>query len=85
MDESALREKVGQLLSEVHRFPARDEPSGTVGVGQAQGVQRSDVKREMAAIEDSLDQVRLAVKYLVFDLEATKRENRLLRDLLGEA
>jgi hypothetical protein len=84
VDESALREKVGQLLSEVHQFPER-EPSGTVGVEQAQGVRRSDVKREMAAIEDSLDQVRLAVKYLVFDLEATKRENRLLRDLLSEA
>ena len=84
MDESALREKVGQLLSEVQRLPERDS-SEAVGVEQAQGAHGSAVKREMAAIEDSLDQLRLAVKYLVFDLEATKRENRLLKELLGEA
>ena len=84
MDESALREKVGQLLSEVHRLPRRG-PSDVMDVGQADGVQGSAVKREMAAIEDGLDQIRIAVKYLVFDLEATKRENRLLRGLLGEA
>lgn len=84
MDESALREKVGQLLSEVHRFP-QHEKAEAIGVGQEDIAQGSAVKREMAAIEDSLDQVRIAVKYLVFDLEATKRENRLLKDLLGEA
>jgi len=84
VDESALREKVGQLLSEVHHLP-RTGQSDLMGAGQAGGAQGSSVKREMAALEDSLDQVRLAVKYLVFDLEATKRENRLLRDLLGEA
>lgn len=54
-------------------------------IAQADSVQGSAVKREMAAIEDGLDQIRIAVKYLVFDLEATKRENRLLRGLLGEA
>lgn len=84
MDESALREKVGQLLSEVHRLP-RSGQMEVMDAGQAKGVQGSSVKREMAAIEDGLDQVSLAVKYLVFDLEATKRENRLLRNLLGGA
>ncbi len=84
MDESALREKVGQLLSEVHRLP-RSAHLEVIDAGQANGVQGSVVKREMAAIEENLDQVRLAVKYLVFDLEATKRENRLLRNLLGGA
>ena len=29
-----------------------------------------------------LDRLRLRVKYLLFDLEATRRENRLLRQLL---
>jgi hypothetical protein len=43
------------------------------------------MRREMAALEDSLDHVRLAIKYLIFDLEATKRENRLLRDMMGDS
>lgn len=81
MDESALREKVGQLLSEVHRVPSAAEQGRAEG-GQAGG-HTSAMKREMVALEDGLDQIRIAVKYLVFDLEATKRENRLLKDLLG--
>lgn len=84
MDEAALREKVGQLLSEVHSLPGAAaapalEPARTFAPGS------SPMRREMAALEDSLDHVRLAIKYLVFDLEATKRENRLLRDMLGDA
>jgi hypothetical protein len=84
MDEAALREKVGQLLSEVHSLPG-------VSVKAAAGPERppaaggSAMRREMAALEDSLDHVRLAIKYMVFDLEATKRENRLLREMLGDA
>ena len=83
MDEAALREKVGQLLSEVHRLPGKAR-ADTRATAEAGGSMGSSVKSEMAALEDSLDQIRLAVKYLVFDLEATKRENRLLRDMLGE-
>jgi hypothetical protein len=83
MDETALRQKVGQLLAEVHRLPA--SPQGAVAsIRLANDPQASNVKREMAAIEDTLDRIRLAIKYLVFDLEATKRENRLLRQMLGD-
>lgn len=82
MDEAALREKVGQLLSEVHRLPAQ-----VPAVSEPHAAQQpvTAMKREMAAIEENLDHIRLAIKYLVFDLEATKRENRLLREMLGEA
>ena len=83
MDEAALREKVGQLLSEVQRKPetgTQQRPAKR----PAAGGPASAIRREMASLEDSLDHIRLAVKYLVFDLEATKRENRLLRGLLGE-
>jgi hypothetical protein len=79
MDEMALREKVGQLLSEVRNLPAVESE-----VAEAvHDVGTSVMKREMAALEDNLDQIRLAIKYLVFDLEATKRENRLLKEMLG--
>lgn len=83
MDEVALREKVGQLLSEVQRVPP--EAGQRKQVRRRQSPVASAMKREMATLEDGIDHVRLAVKYLVFDLEATKRENRLLRDLLGQS
>lgn len=83
MDEAALRQKVGQLLAEVHRLPP-GEPKAPAAKSPAAVLAGSGMKREMAALEDGLDQIRLAVKYLVFDLEATKRENHLLRRMLGE-
>jgi hypothetical protein len=84
MDEATIRAKVGQLLSEVNRLPAV-EPPATVDLASLSPHGPSAMRREMAAIDENLDQVRLAIKYLVFDLEATKRENRLLREMLGEA
>ena len=33
-------------------------------------------------LQESLDYLRLSIKYLVFDLEATRRENQYLRKLL---
>jgi hypothetical protein len=81
MDEAALREKIGEILSEAQGVPAVAEP-GAAGPGQREHRQPSGLRREMAALEDGLDHLRLAIKYLVFDLEATKRENRLLRELL---
>ena len=84
VDEATLRERVGQLLSEVHSSPA----SGAKAVAEQErsvAISHSPMRREMAALEDCLDHVRLAIKYMVFDLEATKRENRLLREMLGDA
>ena len=34
------------------------------------------------SLEESLDCLRLQVKYLLFDLEASRRENRYLRQML---
>ena len=35
-------------------------------------------------LQESLDYLRLSVKYLVFDLEATRRENAYLRRLVEQ-
>ena len=85
MDEAVLREKVGEILSEVQRLPTGDTAGGRTKPVNMIPSPGSAIRREMAAIEDCLDHVRLAIKYLVFDLEATKRENRLLREMLDDA
>jgi hypothetical protein len=35
-------------------------------------------------LQESIDFVRLSIKYMLFDLEATRRENQELRRLLDE-
>ncbi|MCE5278716.1 MAG: hypothetical protein ABFD92_13075 [Planctomycetaceae bacterium] len=37
---------------------------------------------ETDSVEADLDQLRLQMKYMLFDLEATRRENRYLRQML---
>lgn len=40
--------------------------------------------KSLADIQESLDYLRICIKYQVFDLEATRRENEYLRKLLEE-
>jgi hypothetical protein len=40
------------------------------------------MRRTVSELQESLDYLRLSIKYLVFDLEATRRENQYLRKLL---
>ena len=46
---------------------------------------RARIKASVAELQESLDYLRLSVKYLVFDLEATRRENAYLRRMLEQA
>ena len=42
------------------------------------------LKDTMRQLQDSMDTLRLCIKYILFDLEATKRENKYLKSMLGE-
>jgi hypothetical protein len=43
------------------------------------------VNQSLSSVQESLDYLRLSIKYLVFDLEATRRENGYLRKMLQQA
>jgi hypothetical protein len=83
MEESTFEKKLADVLKELHRFPTH--------CGQKSApVLRSGKKypklspHDVEHIQDSLDYLRVSVKYLLFDLEATRRENADLRHLLSE-
>ena len=46
---------------------------------------RQRIKESISGLQDTIDYMRLSVKYLVFDLEATRRENIYLRKLIDES
>ena len=78
MDEKVMRDKMAELLAKISELPngggcaMQQEPDGSL---------QSSVEQ----LQDSLDHLRLSVKYLVFDLEATRRENTYLRRLVEQA
>lgn len=80
MDISAIETKLNGLLNEINNIPpaqanklmlltAKSKPDKT-GLSNAE------------AVDQSLDHLRLVVKYLLFDVEATRRENKYLRKML---
>ena len=79
MNDAALREIIAEMLSEASGTAVKAGAVGWPAAGRGASARR----HEMTALEEGLDHLRLAIKYMVFDLEATKRENRLLREMLG--
>ncbi len=45
---------------------------------------RKQIEESLKILQDLLDYLRVCIKYQVFDLEATRRENEYLRKLLDE-
>ena len=80
MTEAAVKRKLYELLHILAAFPASDKP-GKAGKAP-QGLYVSHGSSEKDSAEQTLDLLRLQVKYLLFDLEATRRENRYLRQML---
>ena len=83
MDEASLQEKLTELLGEIQKFPELEKKKAAELCGAA-STQHTKLKKSVANLQDSLDYLRLTIKYLAFDLEATKRENRVLRSMLEE-
>ena len=80
MDETVLQEKIDQLLSAVRLH--RGGASVLVADATKAEAAPASIRKEMGRLEDNLDHLSLAIKYLMFDLDATKRENRVLRKML---
>ena len=84
MDEVAFQNKLDELVKEIGTMPL---PQRTKLVALAKQTQscHEELKRSVDGLQESLDYLRVSIKYLLFDLEATRRENRYLRKLLEEA
>ena len=75
MNEAAVRKEVIELVSTITSSPY----AGRSKAASLQSVCPTGVGQ---SLEESLEHLRLQVKYLLFDLEATRRENRYLRQML---
>jgi len=76
INEAAIRKDLNDLIEAITAAPLAGKAASPVP-----GVYQS-VPQVEADLADSLNQLRLQVKYLLFDLEATRRENRYLRQMI---
>lgn len=83
MDEQMFNARLSDLMGQIDHLPspAREELHR---LAEETRSRHERMKRTLGDLQESLDYLRLSTKYLVFDLEATRRENRYLRRLLEE-
>lgn len=83
MDEQKFQTKLAELMGEISTLP-KGEREKLTALAQKTQHRHDKLKKTVGDLQDSLDYLRLSIKYLVFDLEATRRENRYLRQMLEE-
>ncbi|MEM7627214.1 MAG: hypothetical protein AAF333_16585 [Planctomycetota bacterium] len=83
MNENDFQKKLGDLMGEISTLP-KAEREKLEKLAQQTQERHGKLKKTVGELQESLDYLRLSIKYLVFDLEATRRENGYLRKMLEE-
>ena len=83
MDKTNLEQKLNELVNE---FGGATDPQNKRLAMLAKNARTSqkELKRNVDCLQESLDYLRICIKYQLFDLEATRRENTYLRKLLED-
>lgn len=81
MRENEFQARLGELLGQIQSLPA-GEKQRLEKLAEETKARHERMQQTIRDLQESLDYLRLSVKYLVFDLEATRRENKYLRNLL---
>jgi septal ring factor EnvC (AmiA/AmiB activator) len=84
MTEREFQTKLADLMSEISTLPATERQKLEKMADETRA-RHERLRQQVSSLQESLDYLRLSIKYLVFDLEATKRENNYLRKMLEEA
>ena len=83
MDETNLENKLKELVEE---FGGTSDPQYRKLAMLAKQARDSRKRLEdsVNSLQESFDYLRICIKYQLFDLEATRRENKYLRKMLEE-
>lgn len=83
MDEKTFQTKLAHLMSEIDTLP-KSEREKLARLAEQTKDRHAKMKQTVGELQESLDYLRLSIKYLVFDLEATRRENQYLREMINK-
>ncbi len=83
MDEARLENKLNELVKEFGGMVDPQHRKLAMLAKQARDSHKQ-LQKSINGLQESLDYLRVCIKYQLFDLEATRRENKYLRDMLEE-
>jgi hypothetical protein len=82
MDDAVFEERINELVKEIGSVPTPNK-ARLMELAKRTGQSHKKLTKSVERLQESLDCLRVSVKYLVFDLEATRRENGDLKKTLG--
>jgi len=81
MDEATFQKKLAELVAQIETLPeAERERLRELAIETRE--RHEQIKKSVRSLQESIDFLRVGIKYLLFDLEATRRENAQLRKML---
>ncbi|MBN1492397.1 MAG: transcriptional regulator [Phycisphaerae bacterium] len=83
MDEQTFQKKLAELVAEIGTLPAGEREKLQLLADQTKK-RHKELRETVSNLQENLDFLRLSIKYLVFDLEATRRENAYLRKMIED-
>ena len=84
MNENDLQTKLAELMGEISTLPM-SERAKLQKIADETRERHERLRKTVSSLQESLDYLRLSIKYVVFDLEATRRENGYLKKMLEES
>ena len=80
MEKRPFEKQLGELVQELQSVPTPQREK-LIDLARKTYDCHQKLRKSVGSLQESLDYVRVSVKYLLFDLEATRRENTHLRKL----
>ena len=81
MNEAAFEKKLNELVKEIGTVPLPQQRNFISWVKRT-SIYHKQLKKGVSSLQESMDYLRVSIKYVLFDLEATRRENDYLKKLL---
>lgn len=83
MDETVFEKKLDELVKEIGSVPGTKQKKLILLAKRTQDTHKK-LSKSVNNLQESLDYLRISIKYILFDLEATRRENKYLKKLLED-
>ncbi len=83
MDNAHFEKKLEEMIDQAAEIPAPEREKFFILARKTRENHKA-LQEKISTLQQSLDYLRLGVKYLIFDLEATRRENIELRQKLND-
>lgn len=82
-NDEKFEKMLAELLEEIGGYP-NTLLKGDAELENPPGKSFNQTEKALYSIKQSLDDMRICIKYLLFDLDATRRENLYFKKLLDD-